>query len=139
MIAYLIDTDWVIDFLRGKRGVVDRLSSLVDKGLAVSIISLAELYEGVYASDNPERTVKGLHNFLAGVTVLGIDNEIAKIFGKQRAILRKERRLIDNFDLLIAATCLHYGLSLLTNNVSHFDRIKGLKMSRAGNLPRSGI
>jgi predicted nucleic acid-binding protein len=44
MISYLIDTDWVIDFLKGKRGVVDRLSSLVDKGLALSIISLAELY-----------------------------------------------------------------------------------------------
>jgi len=128
VISYLIDTDWVIDFLKGKRGIVDRLSSLVDRGLAISIISLAELYEGVYASDNPERTVKGWHDFLAGVAVLGIDDEIAKIFGKQRTIWRKERRLIDNFDLLIAATCLHYELTLLTNNVSHFERIKGLKI-----------
>jgi tRNA(fMet)-specific endonuclease VapC len=128
MISYLIDTDWVIDFLKGKRGVVDKLSSLVDKGLAISIISLAELYEGIYSSDNPERPMKGLHHFLAGMTVLGIDDEIAKIFGKQRTILRKERKLIDNFDLLIASTCLHYDLTLLTNNVSHFDRIKELKI-----------
>jgi predicted nucleic acid-binding protein len=51
MISYLVDTDWIIDFLKGKREIVDRLSSLVNKGLAISIISLAELYEGVYASD----------------------------------------------------------------------------------------
>ncbi len=72
--------------------------------------------------------MKGLHNFLTFVDVLGIDDEIAKIFGKQRAILRREGRLIDNFDLLIASTCLYYDLILMTNNISHFDRIKELKI-----------
>ncbi len=102
--------------------------SLENEGLAISIISLAEFYEGIYASDNPERQMKGLYDFLTGVVVLGIDDEIAKTFGKQRAILRKEGKLIDNFDLLIAATCLYHNLILMTNNISHFDRIKGLKV-----------
>ena len=128
MISYLIDTDWIIDFLKGKREVVDKLTSLVGEGLAISIISLAELYEGIYTSDNSDRQMKGLHNFLTFVDVLGIDDEIAKIFGEQRAILRREGRLIDNFDLLIASTCLYYDLILMTNNISHFDRIKELKI-----------
>lgn len=55
MISYLIDTDWIIDFLKGKREVVNKLTSLVEEGLAISIISLAELYEGIYAAENPER------------------------------------------------------------------------------------
>ncbi|MFH0947511.1 MAG: type II toxin-antitoxin system VapC family toxin [Elusimicrobiota bacterium] len=55
MISYLIDTDWIIDFLRGKKDIVDKLTSLRDESLSVSIISLAELYEGIYASDNIEK------------------------------------------------------------------------------------
>lgn len=128
MISYLVDTDWIIDFLKGKKEVVQRMNSLADNGLAISIISLAELYEGIYASDNPEKQMEGLNSFLTDMTVLGINDEIAKIFGKQRAILRKNGRLIDNFDLLIATTSLYYNLTLMTNNISHFNRIKGLKM-----------
>ncbi len=126
MISYLIDTDWIIDFLKGKEEVVEHLTSIVEEGLAISIISLAELYEGIYASDNPKGQIRGLQDFLTGVTILGIDNEIAKIFGKQRAMLRKKGKLLDNFDILIAATCIYYDLKLITNNISHFDRIDGL-------------
>ena len=46
MISYLIDTDWIIDFLKGKKEIVNKLTSLIDEGLSVSIISLAELYRG---------------------------------------------------------------------------------------------
>jgi len=59
---YLIDTDYVIDFLKGKRSSVDTLTSLFDKGLAISVISLAELYEGIYGSANSERCEEGLKN-----------------------------------------------------------------------------
>jgi tRNA(fMet)-specific endonuclease VapC len=131
MISYLIDTDWIIDFLKGKEKVVAKLKSLADRGLAISIISLAELYEGIYASANPEKHLKSLSGFLTGVTVLGIDDGICAIFGKQRLILRKAGRLIDNFDLLIAATCLHYKLRLMTDNLGHFKRIKELKIEHA--------
>lgn len=130
MISYLVDTDWIIDFLKGERKVVEKLTSLVDDSLAISIIFLAELYEGIYASDSPEKQLKGLNDFLTGVTVIGIDDEIRKVFGKQRIKLRKEGKLIDNFDLLIAATCLYYNLTLITNNIGHFDRIEGLKIER---------
>ena len=105
-----------------------KLTSLVDEGLAVSIISLAELYEGIYAAENSEKQMEGLDDFTTRIVVLEIGGETAKIFGKQRAALRKEGKLIDNFDLLIAATCLCYDLTLLTNNISHFDRVKGLKI-----------
>ncbi|PKP57835.1 MAG: VapC toxin family PIN domain ribonuclease [Candidatus Altiarchaeales archaeon HGW-Altiarchaeales-2] len=136
MISYLIDTDWIIDFLKDKEEIFNELSCLIDEGIAISIISLAELYEGVYGNDDQEMEVKhllGLNDFLTGVTVLEIDNKIANIFGKQRAILRKEGKLIDNFDILIAATCLSYNLTLMTNNIAHFSRIKGLKIGQKRN------
>ena len=128
MISYLIDTDWVIDFLKGKNETVDTLVSMEKMGLAISVISLAELYEGIYSSENQTKKMNGLNNFLSGVKVFTIDDEIAKIFGKQRQALIKTGRLIDNFDLLIASTCLFYDLTLMTNNINHFEKIEGLKL-----------
>jgi tRNA(fMet)-specific endonuclease VapC len=126
VISYLIDTDWIIDYLKGKETVVETVNSVADKGLAVSIISIAELYEGVYNSSSPEDQRKGLQNFLEGVIVLGIEEETADIFGKHKSKLRSQGNLIGNFDILIASTCLRYGLNLLTGNTVHFERIDGL-------------
>jgi tRNA(fMet)-specific endonuclease VapC len=125
-IRYLIDTDWVIDHLNAIERVVTRLKALRPHGLALSIISLAELDEGVQYSRDPEQSQRALDAFLEDVSVLGIDEEVCKIFGRERGRLRKAGQLIGDFDLLIAATGLHYGLTVLTNNRQHFERVKGL-------------
>jgi tRNA(fMet)-specific endonuclease VapC len=123
---YLIDTDWVIDHLNQVDRVVSKLKELRPQGLALSVVSLAELYEGVYYSRDPDKSRAALEAFLEDVSVLGVDEEICKIFGSERGKLRKEGKLIGDLDLLIAATCLHYGLTLLTNNRRHFELIEGL-------------
>ena len=58
--------------------------------------------------------------------VLGLKEEICQIFGRERGKLRKHGNIIGDFDLLIASTCLYYNLTLLTNNVRHFERVEGL-------------
>ena len=63
--TYLIDTDWVIDHLNHIERVTRRLEELAPEGLALSIISLAELYEGVYYSRDPESDEQYLNNFLS--------------------------------------------------------------------------
>lgn len=125
---YLIDTDWIIFGLRGEKNIVSKLFELREEGLAISVISLAELYEGVYRSTDPVSNERSISDFLTGVSVLEITNEICKIFGKQRAKLRKEGRLIGDLDLLIASTCLHHGLILITNNIKHFELVEGLNI-----------
>jgi tRNA(fMet)-specific endonuclease VapC len=127
-IRYLIDTDWVIDHLNQIDRVVNRLKELRPQGLALSIISLAELSEGVQYSRNPDQSQQALDAFLEDVSVLGIDEEVCKIFGRERGRLRKAGQLIGDFDLLIAATGLHYGLTVLTNNRQHFERVEGLQI-----------
>lgn len=42
MIRYLLDTDWIIDYLNGLPGAVRRLDELKEQGLAISVVSLAE-------------------------------------------------------------------------------------------------
>ena len=125
---YLLDTDWVIHYLHGHTAIVQRLDELQPQGLALSIISLAELYEGVYYSCDPEGDEHDLNDFLRGVTVLGIDEDICKTFGKERGHLRAAGMLIGDFDIMIAVTALHYNLTLLTNNRRHFERVTGLRM-----------
>ena len=124
----LIDTDWVIHYLHGHAAIVARLDELQPQGLALSVISLAELYEGVYYSRDPEGDEQDLTDFLRGVTVLGLDTDIAKMFGRERGRLRAAGTLIGDLDLLIGATALHHQLTLLTNNRSHFERIDGLRI-----------
>lgn len=60
--------------------------------------------------------------------MLGIDEEICRIFGREREHLRKAGHLIGDFDLFIAATGLHYGLTVLTNNRQPFAGVEGLQI-----------
>ncbi len=128
-LEYLVDTDWVIHYLTGQSHIVARLDALKEAGLALSVISLAELYEGIYASTDPERNERALRDFLAGVTVLGVDIAISQHFGRERARLRRAGRLIGDFDLLLACTCLRHELSLLTGNLRHFEAVEGLRIN----------
>lgn len=60
------------------------------------------------------------------MTLLGIDEDTCKIFGQQRGRLRQMGKPVGDFDLLIGATGLRYGLTVLTNNRRHFELIEGL-------------
>lgn len=52
---YLIDTDWIIDHLSGIEKVEKKLEELAPEGLALSIVSVAEVYEGVFYSRHPPK------------------------------------------------------------------------------------
>jgi tRNA(fMet)-specific endonuclease VapC len=126
---YLIDTDWVINHLKGETTVAKKLEDLAPEGVAISVISLAELYEGVYYSRDPIKSQELLDEFLApDLKMLNVDQEICKVFGKERGRLRQQKKMISDFDLLIASTCLYYDLTLLSNNLKHYEMVKGLNI-----------
>lgn len=125
---YLLDTDWIIDHLSGHEGITLKLKEFTKDGIATSIISIAELYEGVHGSKDYEESLKILEDFLEGVSIINLDMEVCNIFGKERNKLRKTGRIIGDFDLLIASICLRHKLILLTNNKDHFERIDNLEI-----------
>jgi len=127
-LRYLIDTDWAIHYLNGHSRIVQRLKTLRNQGLGVSVVSLAELYEGVYYSADPEGSEEGLEDLLSEVAIVGIDKETCRVFGKERGRLRAAGRTIGDFDLLIGATALNHNLTVLTNNRRHFELIKNLSL-----------
>jgi len=122
---YLLDTNQVVYYLRQETRVIDDLQSRRSEGLAVSIISVAELYEGIFRATNPEEAERALKDFLSEVTVLSIDEEVARIFGQERARLRQVGLPMSDLDLLIAATALRHDLTLLTAD-RDFERVEHL-------------
>ena len=131
MPAFLIDTDWIIDHFNGIVDRTRRLQELQPQGLAVSIISIAELWEGVHFSRDPAHSRAQLGKFLEGVIVLGLDEETCSRFGQLRGELRNRDEVMGDFDLLIAATALVHNLTLLTNNRRHFHKIQDLRIESA--------
>ena len=126
---YLIDTDWIIDHFNRVEKISEKLRELAPEGLALSVISMAELYEGVYYSRNPAQSERILRELLmSDLAVLGINEEICRIFGRERGRLRQQGKSIGDFDLLIASTCLRYDLTLLSNNRKHFELVDDLRI-----------
>jgi predicted nucleic acid-binding protein len=126
--SYLVDTDWAIDYLNGQQRTRRRLEELGRSGLAFSMISLAEVYEGILYSREPEKNERGLQDFLQYVSVVNIDEETSRLFGKERGRLRTQGKRVADFDLMIGMTARQHDLTLLTNNRRHFELIEGLRI-----------
>ena len=122
---YLVDTTWVIEYLRGNQDIIQRLQTYSAEGLAIAIVSMAEPYEGVFRSNNPAGNETILKDFLTGVTVLGIDEEVCIIFGREMARLRQVGMTVGDMDVLIDATALRHDLTLLTAD-RDFERVEHL-------------
>jgi tRNA(fMet)-specific endonuclease VapC len=127
-VRYLVDTDWVIHYLNGHAEIVTRIQQLSEQRIALSVISLAELCEGVFYSRDPRKSEEALQDFLRGIELIGVDEETARVFGRERGRLRAEGKTVGDFDLLIGASALHHGLTVLTNNRRHFELIEKLQI-----------
>lgn len=125
---YLVDTDWVVNYLKGRTQAVDTLNSLVEKGLAISIITYGEIYEGIYFGQDSKPQEKGFLNFLRVVDVIGLNRTIMKRFALIRGDLRQKGGLIGDPDLMIAATAIANDLILITRNKKDFQKVEGLKL-----------
>jgi predicted nucleic acid-binding protein len=124
---YLLDSDSLINFLNGDKKMVEAVYKIHKKGIATSVICLAEVLEGLYTLSDKRKTGE-FEKFISAVEVFPVDETTAREFARIRKALRKKGQLIDNFDLLIAATCLAHDLTLVTGNLTHFKRIGGLKI-----------
>ena len=131
MSVYLIDTDWVIDCLRGVPSVARQFDRLLPEGIGLSIVSLAELLDGVVGSDRRSESELMLWEFLEDLEIINLDRETCLIFAEERVRLRSAGTIIGDMDLLIGATAMRHGLTLLTNNRRHFGRLQGLDIISA--------
>ena len=129
---YLVDTDWIIVALHDIPSVVQRLQELHHEGIGISIISMAELYQGVFYAYDPEASEELLMETTAQYEVVQLEDDICRAFALERGRLRAAGTPIGDLDLLIGCTALTYGLTLLSNNRRHFGRLQGLDIISVG-------
>ena len=125
---YLVDTDWSIDYFNGVSEVVDRLNQLMIVGVGMSVITLLELYNGIHGARDPRLSRMNIENLLDAVEVVPLDEPACRLFDEIRERLRSAGNIIPDNDLLIGATALSRGLTVLTNNRRHFERIESLNI-----------
>lgn len=126
--GYLLDTDFILNSILGKNYSPTAIQNLRQQRLAVSIITLAELYEGAYHHVDPEELIVDIRTDLADFSTLYLTDSICLHFAQIRAHLRRRGELIPDFDLLIASTALEYDLTLITGNISHFKVVPDLRV-----------
>jgi predicted nucleic acid-binding protein len=127
-VTYLLDSDIYVYWLRGNTAVRDRVRQAGLAHVSISTATLAELHYGAACSAKPEDNKEAIIAFRSGLTVLDVDERVADAFGAIKADLRQRGQLIEDIDLLIAATAQVNGLTLVTNNESHFARVSGLSL-----------
>lgn len=124
---YLLDTDVVIDHIKGKRIIRHEIS---EGGMGISIITYGELLYGAEKSQQKEKSFSIIIDFIkiVSIEIFDLDKEIMAEYAFVKANLETAGQRLDNFDLLIGASAKQHKLTLVTRNIKHFERIKGLKI-----------
>jgi tRNA(fMet)-specific endonuclease VapC len=126
-VRYLLDSNAFIDVLSTRRPeVTHRFLALQPEEVVLSSIVVAELRFGADKSDRPQSNHARLNRLLEEVTPLDFDFAAAAEYGRIRARLQAQGKLIGPNDLLIAAHALALGAVLVTDNVREFGRVEGL-------------
>jgi predicted nucleic acid-binding protein len=92
MSQYLLNTDWVVDILNGQEKATHTALELAPAGLAISIITYGELYEGAAFAHDPDPALAGLRSFLQGKAILPLTQPIMECFAQIRGSLPRPIR-----------------------------------------------
>jgi len=130
----VLDTDVIIDHLRGKAAssMVGRLED--DYGFATTPVNSFELYHGAYKTKNVRANLASVKGFLSTVMELDFDEASAEKAGQVLARLEADGLTIDPRDLFIGCIALTHGYPLVTNNKRHLERIPELLVLNPSDL-----
>ncbi len=124
----LWDTDVMSEHLKGKNPHVVRRATVYlsqHKRTTFSLITRFEILRGLKAR-NATHLLTQFEVVCQSAQILLITDDIIVLAADLWAALRRRGQLIDDSDVLIAATALHHSLPVATGNVAHFSRIPGL-------------
>ena len=113
--------------MKGKFNLNAKFKNVLIENRYISEITLAELKFGVENSAKQEKNRKALEDFLTGIQIIPIFHSL-DLYAKEKARLRKSGTPIDDFDLLIGVTSVNHDLTMVTNNLNHFNKINGIDL-----------
>ena len=127
MKKYLLDTNICAYFLNGKFNLEVKIENIGFENCVVSEITIAELKYGVEKSTHKEKNRKTIETFQTKFNVIPIFPSL-DIYAKEKARLKTKGKILDDFDLLIGSTAIFNNLTLITKNVSDFDRLENIEI-----------
>lgn len=123
-----LDTDFIIDAMRGKKEAAGFLLDNEGKAVfAITMISLFELYRGAFGSSR-KGDISAVDNLKNSFEILNLSEESVRLAGRVMAELRKKGEVIDFKDLFIGTIAAVNGFSVKTNNIRHFSKIPALRL-----------
>lgn len=138
MTRFLLDSSYCIACLRRKPWALQALGSVPLASVAVSTITVGELVLGTQLSENPVRELAKVETFLRPIHTIPFGRDEAFRWASLEAQLRKQGNRIEAEDAMIAATALVPGMTLVSGNIRHFERVKGLSFVDWGRNPPKG-
>jgi tRNA(fMet)-specific endonuclease VapC len=121
----VLDSDVLIDYLRGAGPGLDLVRGLAQgAGYRVTAVTAFELSLGRSYRENP----RPVHALLSAPS-LPLTRKAGLQAGALLGELRRDGAAIDVRDAMQAGICLEAGATLVTRNVSHFERIPGLRVA----------
>jgi len=127
--AYLFDTDAISEIWRKKpsRKYLGWLAEVGRDEQYTSAVVVGELFKGAYRSERKGHFLTVIEEeVLPRFTVLAFDTDVARVYGQTRAALESAGATVAEADLQIASTALRHGLTMVTGNVRHFEKVRGL-------------
>ncbi|BAU12575.1 hypothetical protein LEP3755_31050 [Leptolyngbya sp. NIES-3755] len=124
---YLLDTNVCIALMKGDRRAALQFNRVFPQCYTTSIV-VAELYKGVFGSQQIQRNLQALEELTTYLTVESFDLTAAEEFGRIQAELKQLGRPTGEIDALIAAVARSRSAILVTNNTRHFENIAHLQL-----------
>jgi tRNA(fMet)-specific endonuclease VapC len=126
MLKYLLDTNIVIYVIKRRPIEVMGIFNENAGRMAISAITLSELFHGAEKSAKVAQNLAVVEEFASLLEVLPYTAKASQHYGAIRAALEKAGRPVGVNDLHIAAHARSEGLTLVTNNLTEFERVPGL-------------
>ena len=128
MLKYMLDINIAIYVIKRKPFDLLAIFNRHAGQMCISSITLAELLHGVQKSQQPERNLEQVEDFVSRLQTLDYGLKAANHYGEIRAKLERKGKPIGVNDLHIGAHARSEGLTLVTNNQREFERIEGLRV-----------
>ena len=125
---YLLGTSICIFFLRGKLDLDKTLKEKGRENCYISEIKVLELRFGAENCDSPMKSHKAVDDFINGLSIIPIFGSIKRYAIEKVRLRRMGKPITDEFDLLIGVTSVENKLTLVTDNITDFERIEGIKI-----------
>ncbi len=123
----MLDTNTCIAIIRRKPPqALKRFNAYTVGDIGISWVTLAELEFGVAKSQHLDRNQVALEEFVLPLEIADLDREVARVYGRVRAMLEKQGTPIGSLDMMSAAHALALGVTLATHNTGEFSRMEGL-------------